>query len=185
MLGFSPQNLKLDGSFHSLKVTLKPGLGAGLSIQSRKGFYSPRHLADPKETAKEEISEALFSREETTDLPVAMLTQYFKSSAMNARVSVVMRVDAKRLKFRRENDRNCNELTIVAALFDRNGNYVVGVQKRLDMKLKDDTLAKRLDNGLTVRSSFDVKPGAYMVRLVVRDTEAQLMSATNGALDIR
>jgi hypothetical protein len=113
------------------------------------------------------------------------MTQYFKSSESNARVTVLMRVDAKKLKFRKEDDRNCNELTIVAALFDRNGNYVVGNQKRLDMKLKDETLAKRLDNGLTVRSSFDVKPGAYMVRLVVRDAEGQLMSASNGALDIR
>lgn len=183
MLGFSPQNLKLDGSFHALKVTLKNGVG--LSIQARKGYYSPRHLADPKQTAQEEVSEAVFSREEVTDLPVSLVTQYFKTSQMNARVSVVMRVDAKRLKYRRENDRNCNELTIVAALFDTNGNYVVGVQKRLDMKLRDDTLAKRLDNGLTVRSSFDVKPGGYMVRLVVRDSEGQLMSASNGALDIR
>jgi VWFA-related protein len=185
MLGFSPQNLKLDGSFHSLKVTLKTSAGVSLSIQARKGYYAPRHLTDPKETAREEISEALFSREEMTDLPVALMTQYFKSSESNARVTVLMRVDAKKLKFRKEDDRNCNELTIVAALFDRNGNYVVGNQKRLDMKLKDETLAKRLDNGLTVRSSFDVKPGAYMVRLVVRDAEGQLMSASNGALDIR
>ena len=182
MLGFSPQNLKLDGSFHSLKVTVK---GVSLNIQARKGYYAPHHLSDPKETAKEEISEALFSREEMTDLPVGLTTQYFKSSESNARVTVLMRVDAKKLKFRKEDDRNCNELTIVTALFDRNGNYVAGNQKRLEMKLKDDTLAKRLDNGLTVRSSFDVKPGGYMVRLVVRDAEGQLMSASNGALDIR
>jgi VWFA-related protein len=182
MLGFSPQNLKLDGSFHSLKVTVK---GVSMSIQARKGYYAPRHLADPKETAREEISEALFSREEQTDLPVGLTTQYFKSSENNARVTVLMRVDAKKLKFRKEDDRNCNELTIATALFDRNGNFVVGNQKRLDMRLRDETLAKRLDNGLTVRSSFDVKPGAYTVRLVVRDAEGQLMSASNGALDIR
>jgi VWFA-related protein len=183
MLGFSPQNLKLDGSFHPLKVTVKNGLS--LNIQARKGFYAPRHLADPNETAKEEISEALFSREEMTDLPVSLMTQYFKSSEQNARVTVLMRVEAKKLKFRREDDRNCNVLTIATALFDRNGNYVVGNEKKLEMKLKDETLAKRLDNGLTVRSSFDVKPGDYMVRLVVRDAEGELMSASNGALSIR
>ena len=183
MLGFSPQNLKLDGSFHSLKVTVKNGLSLG--IQARKGYYAPRHMSDPKETAKEEISEALFSREEMTDLPVALTTQYFKSGETSARVTVLMKVDAKKLRFHRENDRNCNVLTIATALFDRNGNFVVGNEKLLEMKLRDETLAKRLDNGLTVRSSFDVKPGAYMVRLVVRDAEGELMSASNGALDIR
>ncbi len=183
MLGFSPQNLKLDGSFHPLKVTVKNGVS--LNIQARKGYYAPRHLSDPRETAREEISEALFSREEMTDLPVALTTQYFKPTENSARVTVLMRVDAKKLRFRKEDDRNCNELTIATALFDRNGNFVVGNQKRLEMKLRDETLAKRLDNGLTVRSSFDVKPGAYMVRLVVRDAEGELMSASNGAVDIR
>ena len=183
MLGFSPQNLKMDGSFHPLKVTLRSGLS--FSIQARKGYYAPRHMADPQETAREEISEALFSREEMTDLPVGLTTQYFKSSESNARVTVLMKVDAKKLRFRRDNDRNCNELTIATALFDRNGNYVAGNQKRLEMKLRDDTLAHRLENGLTVRSSFDVQPGNYMVRLVVRDSEGELMSATNGAVNIR
>jgi VWFA-related protein len=183
MLGFSPQNLKLDGSFHALKVTLKNGLS--LVIQARKGYYAPRRMNDPKETAKEEISDALFSREEMTDLPVGLTTQYFLSSENSARVTVLMKVDAKKLRFRKENDRNCNELTIATALFDRNGNYVVGNEKILQMKLRDETLVKRLDNGLTVRSSFEVKPGAYMVRQVVRDAEGELMSASNGALDIR
>jgi len=183
MLGFSPQNLKYDGTFHPIKVTVKSGMS--LSIEARKGYYAPRHLADPQETAREEISEALFSREEMTDLPVSLTTQYFKSSDTNARVTVLMKVDARKLKFRKEDDRNCNELTVATALFDRNGNYIVGNEKRLEMKLRDETLAKRLDNGLTVRSSFDVKPGSYMVRLVVRDAEGELMSASNGALDIR
>jgi hypothetical protein len=35
-----------------------------------------------------------------------------------------------------------------------------------------------------VRTSFDVKPGSYMIRLVVRDAEGQLMAAENGAVEI-
>jgi hypothetical protein len=35
-----------------------------------------------------------------------------------------------------------------------------------------------------LRTIFDVKPGRYMVRGVARDTEQQLMSAENGAVEI-
>jgi hypothetical protein len=73
---------------------------------------------------------------------------------------------------------------MVAALFDRNGNYVTGVQKLLEMHLKDETLVDRAAPGITVRNQFDVKPGTYLVRLVVRDSEGQQMSAQNGAIDI-
>jgi len=39
-------------------------------------------------------------------------------------------------------------------------------------------------NGVTVRSNLEVKPGTYLVRVVVRDSEGQLMAARNGSVDI-
>ena len=182
VLGFSPQNLKLDGAFHSLKVVVKNP--PGLSAQARKGYYAPTRLEDAAATAKREMEEALFSREEIRELPVDLRTQFFKSGESAAKVTILAHVDAKKLRFRKAEGRNCNDLTIVAALFDRNGNYVVGIQKKLEMKLRDETLDKRLDNGLTVRSTLDTKPGTYMVRLVVRDSEAQMMAAENGVVEI-
>jgi len=57
LLGFSPQNLKMDGSFHALKVSLKKPNSqspASLNVNARRGYYAPTHLADVKETARRE-----------------------------------------------------------------------------------------------------------------------------------
>jgi hypothetical protein len=183
VVGFSPENLKLDGSFHKLKVTLKDG--NKLSLQARRGYYAPRHLDDPAEMAKQEIQEALFSREEMHDIPIELHTQFFKSSEDSARVAVVIRLDVRHIHYRKVDGRNRNDLTVVSALFDRNGTYVTGNEKHLEMRLRDETLEKKLGAGLTVRSSFDVKPGTYLVRLVVRDAEGQMMSAQNGSVEIQ
>jgi hypothetical protein len=51
------------------------------------------------------------------------------------------------------------------------------------MRLTDETLEKKLDAGVTMRSNFEVKPGSYVVRCVVRDAEGQL-SATNDSIEI-
>jgi len=75
-------------------------------------------------------------------------------------------------------------LTIVWGVFDRNGNWITGIQKTLDMRLREETYAARLSAGITVKSSFDVTPGSYLVRVVVRDTEGQLMAARNGSIEI-
>jgi len=182
MLAFSPQNLKLDGTFHKLKVTLKEQNKA--TLQARRGYYAPKRLDDPAETAKQEIQDALFSREAMHDIPVELHTQFFKSSEDSAKVTVLVRLDVKRIHFRKVDGRNQNDLTIVSGLFDRNGNYVTAIEKKLEMRLLDATLEKRVSSGITVRTSFDVKPGSYLVRLVVRDTEGQLMSAENGAVEI-
>jgi len=100
------------------------------------------------------------------------------------RLAVLARVDVKNLRFRKENGRNRDDLTVVSGLFDRNGNLVTGNSKTVEMRLKDQTLESRINSGITVKSSFDVKPGSYMIRLVVRDSEGQLMAAANGTVDI-
>jgi VWFA-related protein len=182
LLAFVPQNLKADGHFHSVRVAV-----AGnnkFTIQARKGFYAPQHGETPAETARQDIDEALFSREEQHGLPVGLQTQYYKTDAMDAKLAVLAHVDLAHVRFDKVNGRNQNDLTFVAALFDRNGNFITGTQKVVEMKLLDATLEKLAQTGVTVRTSFDVKPGDYVVRLVVRDSKAALVSAENGAVEI-
>lgn len=181
VLGFSPQNLKLDGRFHNIKVVVKNP--PKLQVQARRGYFAPKHEADPNEQAKQEIDDALFSQEEMHDLPIELHTQFFKPSEDAAKLAVLCHIDARRLHYLRESGRNASNLTIVSGLFDRNGKFITGNQKTLEMHLKDDTLEHKLPTGITIKSSFDVKPGSYLVRLVVRDAEGQL-SAANGAIEI-
>lgn len=182
VLGFTPQNLKLDGSFHALRVVVKPS--KDLNLQARKGYYAPRRLDSEEETAKQEIEAALFSREEMAELPVDLHTQFFKPDPASAKLAVLVHLNLKQFKFRKVDGRNKNDITMVSGIFDRNGHYLQGIKKVLELRLKDETLASRLGNGVTIRSSFDIPPGTYLVRLVVRDDEGQLMSATNSAVDI-
>jgi VWFA-related protein len=183
MLAFIPQNLKLDGSFHTIKVTVKSP--PKLNVLARRGYYVPKNFTNPQEQAKQEIEDAMFSQEELHNLPVKLQTQFFKASSDDAKLIVLAHVDVRLMRFRKNDGRNNNILTCVSALFNRNGNLIQGVEKTVTMHLKDETLEHKLGSGITLKTSFDVKPGSYMVRLVVRDAEAQLMSAENGTVEIR
>ncbi len=70
VLGFSPIDMKLDGSFHNLKVTLKT---PGLTVEARKGYFAPAHATDPAEQAKQ-IEEEFFSRDEIRRPPALLQT---------------------------------------------------------------------------------------------------------------
>jgi hypothetical protein len=181
VLAFTPQNLKLDGKFHKLKIVLKaPAKG---TIQARKGYYAPKGPANATEQAKQDIEDAVFSREEVRDIPLEVHTQFFKPDQGDAKLSVVARVDVRHIHFRKDNGRNNTDLTLVSAVFDSNGNFVTGTQKVLQLHLKDETLEARLGSGLVLKSNFEVKPGNYVVRLVVRDEDGQL-AAQNSAVEI-
>jgi VWFA-related protein len=182
VLGFSPQNLKLDGAYHALKVKLTNP--RGLDLQARRGYYAPRHLANPEEDAKREVQEAMFSREELQDIPVELHLQFFKTSDVAANIAVLARVNVKNLRFRKADGRNNDNLTIYSGVFDRNGTFITGMQKTVELHLLDPTLEKLLNSGITVRTNFDVAPGSYVIRLVVRDSEGETMAARNGVVEI-
>ncbi len=182
LLGFSPQNMKIDGRYHALKVALTGK--QKYAVQARHGYYAPRAIADPAEAAKEEIQEALFSQDEIHDLPVELQTQFFKKDQAQARLAVLTHVDVKGIRFRKADGRNRDNLTVATAIFDENGNFVTGGEKIVEMRLRDNTFDRLSHSGFTLKSSFDIKPGTYLVRLVVRDAEGAQMAARNGAVNI-
>jgi len=182
VLAFSPQNRKMDGQYHTL--TVKLAKKSNYSVQARRGYYAPRKVDDPHELARQEIQEAIFSQEEISELPLDLQTQYFKSNPQDARLSVVSRLELKNMHFRKADGRSLDDVVLATAIFDENGNYVTGGEKTVQMRLLDATYERLTRTGLTVKSSFAVKPGRYLVRQVVRDSEGSQMAARNGAVEI-
>jgi VWFA-related protein len=182
VLAFSPQNLKFDGTFHPLQVKLVAP--KGLSVQARHGYFAPKKPNDPAEQEKEEIQEAVFSQDEMHELPIDVHTQFFMKSESDARITVLTRIDLHDLPFRKEENRNLENLIFATAVFDRDGHLITGEQKTLQLRMLDATLEKYRQTGITMRSSFDVKPGTYLVRSVVRDSEGGEISSLNRTVEI-
>ena len=126
VLGFAPQNLKVDGKYHNLKVTLTSK--QKWTLQARHGYFAPRGGSNPEAAAKEEIQQAVFSEEELHELPVECQAQFFKG-ADGVHLSVVTHVGTEELKFRKVDERNQDTLTITTAIFDENGTMLTGLQQ--------------------------------------------------------
>lgn len=182
VLGFSPSNQKMDGKYHTIKVVITDK--RKYSVQARRGYYAPRKMNDPGEQAKAEIQEAVFSQDEIQELPLDLQTQYFRTGDTSAHLSVVSKIDVKGMHFRKSDGRNYDDLTVATVVFDENGNFVTGGEKILEMRLLDKTYERMSHTGLVMKSSFDLKPGKYMVRQVIRDSEGAQMAAKSGSVVI-
>lgn len=182
ILGFKPQNTEANGKLHNLKVQVANG--RNYSIQARNGYYATKKSADPEEQAKQEVTETLFAREEITGIPVQMTTEFFKSDDASAQLSVLTRLDARGVKFRKIEGRSCDNVVLATGVFDANGQLVDGKIKEITLKLQDATLQKMLQTGITVKTVFKVRPGAYIVRSVVRGSEGEQLTSQNLATEI-
>src|ERR1022692_4720385 len=183
VLAFTPENLKSDGKFHKLQIALREP--KGFAVQTRKGYYAPKRGAVAGDQAKQEIEDSVFSREVIKDIPLAVRTQFFRSGDVDANLSVVAQLDIRSLHYRKAEERNHDVLTIVSALFDLNGNFVAGEQRELTLRLKNENLGKKLGFGTKGKTTFNVKVGSYVVRVVVRDSEGEMMASDNTAVEIQ
>jgi VWFA-related protein len=182
VMTFSPQNLKPDGRFHPLKVRLE--VPQHYALQARRGYFAPRKSDDAVDQEKEDLREAVFSQDELSALPIDVHTQFFKVSDRDTKLSIFAHLDLRVLHFRKEQGRNANNVTFVTALFDRDGKFVTSQEKRVEFHLLDSSLERLAKSGITTKISFDVPPGTYLVREVVRDTEGGQMSGLNRMVEI-
>lgn len=182
VLAFSPDDLKLDGHFHTLKVALvSPSHD---TLQARRGYFAPTKLEDAATEVKEELEQAVFSQDELNALPLEVHTQFFKVDSATAKLSVMTHLDLRSLRFRKQEGRNLDNLTVITALFDPSGKYITAEEKTLEFRLLDTTLTRLARSGVNTKTSFDLKPGNYLVRQVVRDSGGEQMSALNRSVEI-
>lgn len=102
-------------------------------------------------------------------------TGYVKPNVGAPAVTVLAKVELKSMRFQKLENRNRDSLIMVSALFDADGGYVTGTAKTVNLRLRDETLA-RTGSGITLRWDFKVKPGTYTIRLVVRESESKEMT---------
>lgn len=181
MLGFSPTALKPDGKIHSLKVTLVNG--RGYTVRARNSYYADNHPEDPASQIRQQIQDAFFSNQELHGLPVRLQAEFFKDGD-KATLTANVRVDATKLAFRKEEGRNRDDLTMVIGVFDQNGNFVSAFQKTIEMRLREETLNAWMKSGIENSTDFEVQPGKYLVRLVVRDSQGESMAEQSTGVDI-
>lgn len=209
-LAFAPTEIKQDGKFHSLKVTLSEK-HSGLHLQARRGYFAPKEgqetearlseaEAQPKTPGdpatqtealttealtKERIREAVISKTDVNQLPVVVQTEVAKDSSGASDVSVLAHLDTKTLHFHKAGDRNQNTVTFVSVIFDHSGKYVNGQQRQARVDLPDALLPNLQANGMDIKIIFPLSHGTYTVREVVTDAEDQAMTTLSRSVEVQ
>jgi hypothetical protein len=107
-----------------------------------------------------------------------------KNGKEEAKIQIQVMLGIKDVPFRKEQDRNCNVLMTSVAIFDDDGNYMMGGEKNLELRLTAPTYEKFLSTGVPMRAEYTVKPGKYLVRQLVREGEGGRMSVREGMVEV-
>jgi hypothetical protein len=196
ILAFAPDDVKPDGKFHALKVTLA-GNEKGVSIQARRGYFAPtndkpRALdAGEKAPAKTEspiegqLREMTISKTDVAQLPVTLVAKPSEGDATTHALSVSTHLDTQSLHFQKEGNRNTNTVMFVFAVFDQNDNLLDAQLRRAKVTVADEQLPALFASGLDLSLTFQLKPGTYRLREVVTESEDHQMTAFSRSVTIQ
>jgi VWFA-related protein len=202
ILAFAPSDMKQDGKFHELKVTLAEK-EKGLRIQARRGYFAPKEgeavpeapearvaetkaaATDPESHEQDRIREAVLSKTEVQELPVVLEVKPAAGQGETRELSLSAHLDGASLHFRKEAERNLNTVTFVFAVFDEKDSLVNAQQTRARVNVLDAQLPSFIKNGVDVSLTFQLKPGNYRIREVVIDSEDQHLTTLSHAVTIQ
>ncbi|HTX35351.1 MAG TPA: VWA domain-containing protein [Bryobacteraceae bacterium] len=174
LLGFTPR-AALDGKYHPLKVRLTGGHHG--AVEARTGYHaiSKATPGDSPRTNRDQILLGTVSRSEIA----ARITAEPSMSSTGPRVVMKAWIDVSRLNFETRNTRRTQKLTMIAALVDGGGDFVVGRQAVADLALKDHSFAALSAAGLTVSLSLHAPSGSYTLRVLVQEALTGKMTAVS------
>jgi VWFA-related protein len=194
ILAFAPSDMKPDGKFHALKVTLADN-EKGFSVRARRGYFASRNepgaplpakkgesekesvVPDAEAVAQENIRRAVLSTTESQQLPVTLSVKAPAGQGENRELAVFAHLDATALHFRKDGDHDLNTVTFVFAIFDQANNLVNAQQRRATLNVPDAQLPSLIKSGVDVSATFQLKPGIYRLREVAVDSEDHHLTA--------
>jgi len=112
------------------------------------------------------------------DIPIVSVAQFLTPASGSTQLSLVASLDIRGMRFRRQDAMSVERLTVACALFDRDGHLIQTKQQRFEVR-QDATPQSAVNEAMAVKTNFNMMPGNYLIRLVVSDSERQMMSATN------
>jgi VWFA-related protein len=183
LIGYHPDASTFDPrtgqpKFHRVAVRVKR---PGLQVRTRSGFFgnSDRGLEPVAHTRQAEIAHALTSPFSTGKIHVR-LTPLFTNGPKGSFLNTMLYIDGKDLEFTDEPDGwHKAVIDVVAVTFGDNGQPVDSSDRTYTVRVKNDAF-ENARKGLIYAVSHPIaKPGAYQMRIVVRDaTSEQVGSAS-------
>jgi len=191
LIGYRPDASTFDpktGEFryHNMKVEVtRPGL----TVRTRQGFYgrpeSERRPIAPR-TRQEELLHALSSPFGASDIHVR-LTPFFTVMPQSVSImSGVLYIDPKDLTFAIESGGvHKASIDVMAVTFGDNGQAINTSNRTYPIAMEEADYRDTLKTGLFYHFRHPVKqPGAYQVRVAVRDATSGKLGSANQFLSV-
>ena len=170
LVGYVSQNPARDGKFRkiSVKVARKE-----VQVRARKGYYAPDDGAKaPKKKPGPDpvLRAAVDSPFELDAIPLRMSSYVFDETILGKAATLILTdIDLKAIPFEDKEGRLVNSIQFLLVATHRETGEFFQYDQKVDMKLQPKTKEKMDQTWYPVVKDFELPPGAYQAKIVVRE----------------
>ena len=181
MLGYYVSRRSTKPGWHQISVTVSR---KGARSRYRNGFFL---LTDTSNTsARQDVQLALTSPLDFVGVPISVTWSgrdagKSVSGKIGVQFELVMPPNFASVD---ESDHNHMVVDVAAVAKNLHGEVVAELSQRIDTHLKSDGLEQIEHNGMTYRNRFQLQPGEYTVRFVVRDSLSNRIGSVAAPINV-
>jgi VWFA-related protein len=172
-IGFHSSDPARDGKYRKLTVKI---VRPGIKLDYRPGYYAPADFKHSgKEDREQELQDQLASDLPATDIAVYMDAMYFRLDATRYYMPVSLVVPGSQIPFIKGGDKDKATLDIIGAVIDETKRPVGRVRDTVNLNL--DTSIEARQKNIQYTTSFNLPPGKYQIKFVVRENQTGRMGS--------
>jgi VWFA-related protein len=190
LLGYAPESSTFRAEkglykFHKFSVKVKR---AGLRVRTRTGFYgiADEETRPVERTPAQQIMAALVSPFGSGDVHLKLTSIYGHDAKLGSFVRSMLHIDGKDLTLTEEEDGFRKGVVNIAAFtFGDNGRVIDQESRTYTLRVGEDDYRKILRQGFLYTILVPVKkPGAYQLRIAVRDAASERVGSANQFIEV-
>jgi VWFA-related protein len=172
-IGFHSSNPLRDGRYRKLTIKINR---PGVKLEYRPGYYAPADFQHAgREDRERDLEEQLASDLPATDMAVYLDALYFRLDENRFYVPVSLIVPGSQIPFVKGGDKDKATLDIIGTVIDEVKRPIGHARETVKLNL-DSTLIARQKN-VQYTTSFDLPPGKYHLKFVVRENQTGRMGS--------
>lgn len=188
LIGYRPDDATFTSGrskFHKVRVLVdRPGL----KVRTRAGFFG---IPDSQRSAysatpEEQLRQALASPFATGDIHVRLTTLFTNTAAQNSALDGLLHIDARDLRFSDLPDGSREaRVDVLATIFGDKGEVETIANRSWSIQAGTGDFDKVLAEGLLCTIHHPIrKPGAYQMRVAVRDATSELLGSASQFIQV-
>ncbi len=182
VLGYYTSNNKQDGKFRKIRVEVKR---PELRLQHRPGYFASKQFLSLTQAERDrQLEEALTVDRPFSDLPVILQTDYFKKDGSNSIVPVSMQLAGSAVEFQEKKDQREAMFEFLAQVTDPKGRVAGIARDTVQVHLPAQTAEKVRAGQILYTTDFELKPGDYKLKFLVRDNRTGKLGSFEQPLSV-